>query len=116
MSTSTGNINPGNFANRSKEEVQEIASKGGQASHNSGSHGHEGEPVGVISDETKVEDPIDAKTADSDAQLERDDKDAIREDNIVGERTRGGKPRPNYQEPGDTEGLPEVSGRSAVAQ
>ncbi|KAH8708173.1 Conidiation-specific protein 10 [Beauveria bassiana] len=28
--------NPGNFANRPKEEVQEIASKGGQASHNSG--------------------------------------------------------------------------------
>lgn len=31
-----GNNNPGNFANRPKEEVQAIASKGGQASHNSG--------------------------------------------------------------------------------
>ncbi|KJZ71405.1 Conidiation-specific protein 10 [Hirsutella minnesotensis 3608] len=31
-----GNDNPGNFANRPKEEVQNIASKGGQASHNSG--------------------------------------------------------------------------------
>ncbi|KAF3031798.1 hypothetical protein E8E12_002487 [Didymella heteroderae] len=30
------NGNPGNFANRSKEEVQKIASKGGQASHNGG--------------------------------------------------------------------------------
>ncbi|KAM0251926.1 hypothetical protein ACHAQJ_007941 [Trichoderma viride] len=35
------NQNPGNFANRTlnsspKDEVQEIASKGGQASHNSG--------------------------------------------------------------------------------
>ena len=28
----TDNTNPGNFANRPKEEVQEIASKGGQAS------------------------------------------------------------------------------------
>ncbi|KAF4472425.1 conidiation-specific 10 [Fusarium albosuccineum] len=28
----TDNPNPGNFANRPKEEVQEIASKGGQAS------------------------------------------------------------------------------------
>ncbi|KAI0439558.1 conidiation-specific protein 10 [Xylaria telfairii] len=28
--------NPGNFANRPKEEVQEIASKGGQASHSGG--------------------------------------------------------------------------------
>ena len=28
----TENTNPGNFANRPKEEVQEIASKGGQAS------------------------------------------------------------------------------------
>ena len=32
----SANTNPGNFANRPKEEVQEIASKGGQASHNSG--------------------------------------------------------------------------------
>jgi general stress protein YciG len=30
------NGNPGNFANRHKEEVQNIASKGGQASHNGG--------------------------------------------------------------------------------
>lgn len=28
--------NPGNFANRPKEEVQAIASKGGQASHSGG--------------------------------------------------------------------------------
>jgi len=32
----TSNSNPGNFANRPKEEVQEIASKGGQASHSGG--------------------------------------------------------------------------------
>ncbi|OWT43613.1 hypothetical protein VFPPC_18660 [Pochonia chlamydosporia 170] len=31
-----GNQNPGNFANRPKDEVQEIASKGGQASQSSG--------------------------------------------------------------------------------
>ncbi|KZM20341.1 hypothetical protein ST47_g8560 [Ascochyta rabiei] len=31
-----GNENPGNFANRPKEEVQNTASKGGQASHNGG--------------------------------------------------------------------------------
>jgi general stress protein YciG len=30
------NNNPGNFANRPKEEVQEIAKKGGQASHSGG--------------------------------------------------------------------------------
>ncbi|KAI8148257.1 hypothetical protein BJV82DRAFT_476506, partial [Fennellomyces sp. T-0311] len=30
------NNNPGNFANRSKEEVRDIASKGGQASHTGG--------------------------------------------------------------------------------
>ena len=29
----TENTNPANFANRPKEEVQEIASKSGQASH-----------------------------------------------------------------------------------
>ncbi|ORY16458.1 hypothetical protein BCR34DRAFT_597737 [Clohesyomyces aquaticus] len=32
----TDNTNPGNFANRPKEEVQAIASKGGQASHSGG--------------------------------------------------------------------------------
>ena len=33
---STKNTNPGNFANRSKEEVSEIARKGGHASHSGG--------------------------------------------------------------------------------
>ncbi|KAI9870933.1 MAG: conidiation-specific expression protein [Pleopsidium flavum] len=32
----TDNTNPGNFANRPKEEVQEIASKGGQSSNTGG--------------------------------------------------------------------------------
>ena len=32
----TDNTNPGNFANRSKEEVSNIAQKGGQASHQGG--------------------------------------------------------------------------------
>jgi general stress protein YciG len=32
----SGNDNPGNFANRSKEEVSEIGRKGGQASHSGG--------------------------------------------------------------------------------
>ncbi|KAF8425889.1 putative conidiation-specific expression protein [Tirmania nivea] len=30
------NTNPGNFANRPKEEVREVASKGGRASHSGG--------------------------------------------------------------------------------
>ncbi|KAF2189532.1 conidiation-specific protein 10 [Zopfia rhizophila CBS 207.26] len=32
----TENTNPGNFANHPKEEVREIASKGGQSSHQGG--------------------------------------------------------------------------------
>ncbi|KAF2459206.1 conidiation-specific protein 10 [Lineolata rhizophorae] len=32
----TDNPNPGNFANRPKEEVQSIAQKGGQSSHQGG--------------------------------------------------------------------------------
>ncbi|KAJ2960580.1 hypothetical protein NQZ79_g3998 [Umbelopsis isabellina] len=32
----SNNKNPGNFANRPKEEVQAIASKGGHASHSGG--------------------------------------------------------------------------------
>lgn len=32
------NMNPGNFANRPHEEVEEIARKGGQSSHQGGFH------------------------------------------------------------------------------
>jgi general stress protein YciG len=32
----SGNSNPGNFANRDKEEVSEIGRKGGQSSHSGG--------------------------------------------------------------------------------
>ncbi|CZT53319.1 related to CON-10 conidation-specific protein CON-10 [Rhynchosporium secalis] len=39
--SSTGNTNPGNFANRPNEEVQEIASKGGKASGSSSESGSE---------------------------------------------------------------------------
>ncbi|KAK6076405.1 hypothetical protein SCUP234_07139 [Seiridium cupressi] len=77
--------------------------------------GSKGEPLGVVSDETRIEDPIDAQTADSDQQLERDDKDAINEDNIINERTRGAKPEGSYQEPGDEEGLPADDGTSKGA-
>ena len=35
---STHKTNPGNFANRPKEEVREIAAKGGHASHRGSSH------------------------------------------------------------------------------
>ena len=34
--SSTGNTNPGNFANRPKEEVSEIAKKSGESSHQGG--------------------------------------------------------------------------------
>ncbi|OLN90029.1 hypothetical protein CCHL11_07258 [Colletotrichum chlorophyti] len=63
------------------------------------------QPIGVLGDEAKVEDPIDPETADSDAQLERDDKEAIDKSNIINERTRNAKPAGQYREPGDTEGL-----------
>lgn len=92
------------------------------------------EPVPVVSDDAPVEDPIDDKTADTDAQLgkyhlhtsfhkpytdehrtERDDKEAIDKSNILDERTRHAKPTATYREPGDTEGLPENTGRSATS-
>ncbi|ETN46718.1 uncharacterized protein HMPREF1541_00907 [Cyphellophora europaea CBS 101466] len=70
--------------------------------------------IPVQSDEANVEDPIDAETADSDAQLERDDADAIDTSNIVDERTRGATK--SYREPGDDEGLGDPEdGRSRVA-
>ncbi|KAK1566295.1 uncharacterized protein LY79DRAFT_644127 [Colletotrichum navitas] len=63
------------------------------------------QPISVVDDDAKVEDPIDDETADSDAQLERDEKDAIDKSNILEERTRGAQPAGEYREPGDTEGL-----------
>ncbi|KAK5071231.1 hypothetical protein LTS08_000130 [Lithohypha guttulata] len=58
----------------------------------------------------------DSKTADSDAQLQKDEKDAIDSSNIIDSRTRGAtKKAGTYQEPGDTEGLPENDGTSAVS-
>lgn len=45
----------------------------------------------------------DPAQADSDKQLQADEKDAIDQSNVIGERTRGAAK--NYQEPGDTEGL-----------
>ncbi|KIW53054.1 hypothetical protein PV05_08653 [Exophiala xenobiotica] len=70
--------------------------------------------IPVQKDEVPVEDPIDAKTADSDEQLARDDTDAIDQSNIIDERTRGASK--SYREPGDEEGLPGPDdGTSAVA-
>lgn len=44
---------------------------------------------------------------------ERDDAEAIDTDNILDERTRGAGPSEGYREPGDEEGLPSDTGRSA---
>ncbi len=82
--------------------------------------------IPVQADESKVEDPIDETTANSDAQLgiftvfarstsasdlmsyflERDDAEAIDKSNIIKERTRHAEPQGGYREPGDNEGIP----------
>ncbi|RYO79632.1 hypothetical protein DL766_010585 [Monosporascus sp. MC13-8B] len=49
-----------------------------------------GEPAPVVGDDAKVEDPVDAKDPDSNRQLERDEKEAIDESNIV----EGGREKP----------------------
>lgn len=64
------------------------------------------EAIPVQKDEALVEDGIDEATADSDAQLARDDQDAIDESNIIDTRTRGAAPTGSYKEPGDNEGIP----------
>ncbi|WXC61978.1 hypothetical protein SNK03_007846 [Fusarium graminearum] len=77
--------------------------------------GEKGQPIAVQADSDRVEDPIDAEQADTDAQLERDEKDAIDQSNIIEERTRGAtQPGGTYQEPGDEEGLPTNDGTSSV--
>ncbi|KAF5020961.1 hypothetical protein F66182_7007 [Fusarium sp. NRRL 66182] len=76
--------------------------------------GEKDQPIAVQADSDEVEDPIDADQADTDAQLERDEKDAIDKSNIINERTRGAtQPSGTYQEPGDEEGLPSDTGRSS---
>ncbi|RFU74042.1 hypothetical protein TARUN_8208 [Trichoderma arundinaceum] len=57
--------------------------------------------IPVQRDNARVEDPIEASSADTDEQLNKDDEEAIDQSNIVDERTRGSKPRGSYQEPGD---------------
>ncbi|CAF3470446.1 unnamed protein product [Fusarium graminearum] len=77
--------------------------------------GEKDQPIAVQADSDRVEDPIDAEQADTDAQLERDEKDAIDQSNIIEERTRGAtQPGGTYQEPGDEEGLPTNDGTSSV--
>jgi len=91
--------------------------------------------IPVQSDEAPADGPYDTahrSQTDSDAQLrksapapavnhtdslsEQDDKEAIDQSNIVEGRTRGAtKQAGTYQEPGDTEGLPENDGTSAVS-
>ncbi|CAJ2500701.1 Uu.00g035540.m01.CDS01 [Anthostomella pinea] len=77
--------------------------------------GHKNDALPVISDQERVEDPIDDRTADTDEQLRRDDKEAIDESNIIGGRTRGAKPVASYREPGDVEGLPANDGTSSTS-
>ncbi|KAI4613014.1 hypothetical protein J4E90_000186 [Alternaria incomplexa] len=62
--------------------------------------------IPVQNDEAPVEATEYTNGGDSDAQLERDEKDAIDKSNILDERTRGAtKKSGTYTEPGDEEGL-----------
>ncbi|KAK4150198.1 hypothetical protein C8A00DRAFT_37202 [Chaetomidium leptoderma] len=60
--------------------------------------------VPVIDDDAPVEDPMSklgSAAADSDKQLEQDDREAIDTGNIMKERTRKAKPTGTYTEPSD---------------
>ncbi|OTA94084.1 hypothetical protein M434DRAFT_394988 [Hypoxylon sp. CO27-5] len=77
--------------------------------------GHKNEKIPVQSDGDLVEDPIDGRKADSDEQLDRDDREAIDKSNIIGQRTRHAKPSAGtYSQPGDEEGLPADDGTSSA--
>ncbi|KAF4553693.1 Hypothetical protein D9617_6g094240 [Elsinoe fawcettii] len=63
-------------------------------------------PIPVQKDSDPIESGVDAQNADSDAQLEADERAAIDKGNILDERTRGAAPNKGaYREPGDEEGL-----------
>ncbi|KAK4033591.1 hypothetical protein C8A01DRAFT_19493 [Parachaetomium inaequale] len=59
------------------------------------------ESVPVVDDDAPVEDPINPAQADSDRQLEKDDREAIDKGNIMKGRTRKAKPTGTYTEPSD---------------
>ncbi|KAK0747226.1 hypothetical protein B0T21DRAFT_379355 [Apiosordaria backusii] len=62
------------------------------------------ESVPVIDDNEEVEDPIKPGSADSDKQLQQDEKEAIDPSNIIKERTRHAtKPGGTYAEPSDAD-------------
>ncbi|CAO2647982.1 Nn.00g089040.m01.CDS01 [Neocucurbitaria sp. VM-36] len=62
--------------------------------------------IPVQRDEATVESTEYDNGGDSDEQLAKDEKDAINEDNIIDERTRGAaKEAGSYAEPDDEEGL-----------
>ncbi|MCJ1439651.1 MAG: hypothetical protein MMC23_000131 [Stictis urceolatum] len=64
------------------------------------------ETIPVQKDSDAVEDPIQAPDSNSDAQLERDENDAIDQSNVMGQRTRGAKPGGSYSEGPDEDDLP----------
>jgi hypothetical protein len=76
--------------------------------------GAKAEPLPVQSDADKVEDPINEAKADTDEQLEADDRQAIDQSNVLNERTRGSNKTAKglFREPGDEEGLPSDTGVS----
>ncbi|KAK4114411.1 hypothetical protein N656DRAFT_777614 [Canariomyces notabilis] len=68
------------------------------------------EAVPVIDDNEPVEDPMRPGQADSDKQLEQDEREAIDKSNIIGERTRKKPPKGTFAEPTDEDmGLVEGS-------
>ncbi|KAK6542292.1 hypothetical protein TWF694_006252 [Orbilia ellipsospora] len=81
---------------------RDAGSDRGSEEYNTGDDGYS---VPVVRD-NDPESGVNPGREDSDEQLVRDDQDAIDESNILKERTRGAKPRGEYREPGDDEGLP----------
>jgi len=66
--------------------------------------------IKVVGDDAGIESTEYDNGGDSDKQLERDERDAINEDNILDERTRGAtKKAGTYTEPSDEEGIDEMT-------
>ncbi|KAL2145273.1 hypothetical protein VTI28DRAFT_7641 [Corynascus sepedonium] len=57
--------------------------------------------VPVVDDDAHIDDPMQPGNADSDKQLEQDEREAIDKGNILKERTRKAKPTGTYAEPSD---------------
>jgi len=88
-SSTSAENNPGNFANRPKEEVQAIASKGGKASGGSGSASAGADDDEYVPEQTQSSGNQGGSASNNPGNFANRDKDEVREIAAKGGRASG---------------------------